>query len=166
MLFRTNDSSAIYPRKEGRRSSPYISALDTERFLDQYGNDIDEDGLLGLDRLVYYDAPSGINANLIHGVIQDGYGSVDQVYNFERFYGSFYDDTITLSNDLPRGYLPAYGDDTIIGLDTPDGPNNSHIAYFNLHVDDDLTIIPKRKLSACNISTSLGKIIKVNLKDP
>ena len=56
-----------------------------ELYQDQYGNDVDENGLLGLDRLVYYDAPSGINANLITGVIQDGYGSVDQISNFERF---------------------------------------------------------------------------------
>ena len=55
------------------------------------------------------------------------------------FSGSFYDDIVILSNDLLRGYLPAYGNDTIIGLETPDGPNNSYIAYFHLHVDDNVT---------------------------
>ena len=55
-----------------------------ELYQDMYGNDVNENGLVGLDRLVYYDAPSGINANLITGIIEDGYGSIDQVSNFER----------------------------------------------------------------------------------
>ncbi len=110
-----------------------------ELFVNQYGNDVDEDGLVSKDQLIYLDAPSGINGNLITGVIQDGYGSVDQVSNFERFYGSFYNDTITLSNELFRGYIPAYGNDTIIGLDTLDGPHNSFIGYWNLDANNDVT---------------------------
>ena len=89
---------------------------------------------------IHHDAPSGINANLITGVVQDGHGSVDQVSNIERLYGSFYDDTIILSTDLFRGYVPAYGNDTITGLDTPaDGAQNSLIGYWNLDADNDVT---------------------------
>ena len=110
-----------------------------ELFQDEFGNDVDEHGLLALDRLVYYDAPSGINANLITGIVQDGYGSVDQVSNFERFYASYYDDTITLSNDYLRGHLPGYGNDTFIGIDTPNGLNNTYIGYYHLDSDDDVT---------------------------
>ena len=40
-----------------------------ELFQDEFGNDVDENGLLSLDRLVYYDAPSGIYADLSLGLI-------------------------------------------------------------------------------------------------
>ena len=53
-----------------------------ELFDDEFGNDVDEQGLLGQDRLLYYDATSGIYADLSLGLIQDGYGSTDQVSNF------------------------------------------------------------------------------------
>ena len=36
-----------------------------EPLKDQFGNDIYDNGVISLDRLVYYDAPYGINANLI-----------------------------------------------------------------------------------------------------
>ena len=103
-----------------------------ELFQDEFGNDVDEQGLLALDRLVYYDAPSGIYADLNLGLIQDGYGSTDQVSNFERFFASYYDDTIILSNDYLRGHIPGYGNDTFIGIDTPNGLNNTHIGYWHL----------------------------------
>ena len=51
-----------------------------ELFQDEFGNDVDENGLLALDRLVYYDAPSGINANLITGIVEDGYGGELKFY--------------------------------------------------------------------------------------
>ena len=110
-----------------------------EAFKDQFGNDIDESGIIGHDRLVYYDAPSGIYADLSLGLVQDGYGSTDLVTNFEKLYGSFYDDTVILSNELYRGYLPSYGNDTIIGLDTFGGANIPYLAYWQLDTDDDVT---------------------------
>ena len=103
-------------------------------------DDILDGGDGSLDIITYHDAPSGINANLITGVVQDGYGSVDQISNFERFYGSYYNDVVTLSDELIRGYFPAYGNDIIIGLDTlADGRGAPPIAYYNLHDDDDVT---------------------------
>ena len=79
-----------------------------EALKDQFGNDIDESGVIGYDRLVYYDAPSGIYADLSLGLVQDGYGSTDQATNFERLYGSFYDDTVKLC--LGAGVLLLLGE--------------------------------------------------------
>jgi hypothetical protein len=112
-----------------------------ELYLDEYGFSVDANGHLEKDQLTYIDAPSGINANLITGIVQDGYGSTDQVSNFERLYGSFYDDTVVLSSDLTRGYVPGYGNDTIIAFDSldPAGPYRSYIGYWNLDVDDGVT---------------------------
>ncbi|MDA8687832.1 calcium-binding protein, partial [bacterium] len=112
-----------------------------ELYLDEYGFSVDANGYLEKDQLTYIDAPSGINANLITGIVQDGYGSTDQVSNFERLYGSFYNDTVVLSSDLTRGYVPGYGNDTIIAFDSldPAGPYRSYIGYWNLDVDDGVT---------------------------
>ena len=84
-----------------------------EPLKDEFGNDVYENGVRALDRLIYYDAPSGINANLITGIVQDGYGSTDQVYNFERVYGSFYNDTVSLSNDCLLYTSPSPRDATL-----------------------------------------------------
>ena len=67
-----------------------------------------------IDRVFYVDDPSGIVADFETGIVVDGYGSsTDTVLNFERAFGSFHDDVVTLSNSLYRGYNPMYGNDTI-----------------------------------------------------
>ena len=54
-------------------------------------------------------------------------------------YGTFYDDIITMSNDLHRGYVPYYGNDTIHGWHELDMPNNSYLGYWHLDRDRDVT---------------------------
>ena len=69
------------------------------------GRDYSPDGGLIVDRVFYIDSPSGITADFEnHTVSNDGFGNTDQVYNFERVYGSYYDDNIQLSNEICRGY--------------------------------------------------------------
>ena len=97
------------------------------------GRDYSPDGKLILDRVYYIDSPSGITADFENNVVSnDGFGSIDQVYNFERVYGSYYDDVVTLSNDIYRGYNPMYGNDEIQGPSSYDAINGSYLGYWNL----------------------------------
>ena len=66
--------------------------------------------------------------------VSDGLGSdaVDEVYGFERVYGSRGDDLVILSTDQFRGYTPIYGNDTVHVVGTISPGRGSYLGYWSL----------------------------------
>ncbi|MEZ5843276.1 MAG: hypothetical protein R3D27_06020 [Hyphomicrobiaceae bacterium] len=85
-----------------------------ENFRGQAGADTIDGGGGSNDRADYRNAPNGIVANLATGLVQDGYGSTDQLYNIERIRGSDFADQITGDGNANR-LEGVRGDDVING---------------------------------------------------
>ncbi len=84
-------------------------------FFDGHEGDDTIDGAGGVDTISFFDATSGVDANLTTGVVEDGQGTTDTVSNIEAVDGSIYDDTITGSDDL-NILAGGDGNDSILGM--------------------------------------------------
>lgn len=116
MLFSTQDKRTVFPRKEGRRSSPYISALDTANFKDQYG-DLIESGVykpgvplplnLGNDQFWLKDATSPIggyaggDSSIFFGIPNIAYDSPGDTATDRLSYTTTNDDIQIISAIAP-----------------------------------------------------------------
>lgn len=91
------------------------------------------DGGSGVDSVVYDGDPAGINANLLTGVVSDGFGGLDTLQSIENLVGSEFGDFIVGSGDsntLDGGD----GNDTLnggAGNDTLDGGTGVDTAVFS-----------------------------------
>jgi Ca2+-binding RTX toxin-like protein len=85
----------------------------TEHFMGSAGNDT-IDGAGGANVIRYDDALNGVNVNLVTGLAQDGFGTVDTLRNIESVIGSDFDDTLVGGNAV-------HGARTTDGLETFEG---------------------------------------------
>ena len=114
----------------------------TEAFDGRGGND-SINGLGGLDQVRFDDAPAGVSVNLVTGIAQDGYGTVDTLANIEGIRGSAFNDLLVGGN-LANGvgerdgfefYRGQDGDDTIdggAGYDRADYTNSTQAVLVTL----------------------------------
>jgi Ca2+-binding RTX toxin-like protein len=93
-----------------------------EQFEGLAGNDTIDGGAItasnnGFNRVTYLQAPAGIDANLATGVVQDGYGDTDTLFNIQSIRGSTHDDTMVGSDTdaWTEVFEGRAGDDTIDG---------------------------------------------------
>jgi Ca2+-binding RTX toxin-like protein len=85
----------------------------TEHFMGSAGNDT-IDGAGGANVIRYDNALTGVNVNLVTGLAQDGFGTVDTLRNIESVIGSDFDDTLVGGNAV-------HGTRTTDGLETFEG---------------------------------------------
>ena len=94
----------------------------SELFEGRAGDDV-IDGKGGVDIVRYDFAPGAVNVNLVTGLAQDGYGTVDALSNIEGAWGSAFDDVLTGGlaangsgvSDGGEYFQGNEGDDTIDG---------------------------------------------------
>jgi len=90
---------------------------DYEGFVGNGGNDL-IDGAGGRDRASYTGNPSGVLANLITGIVHDGFGDIDTLIGIEVISGSDFGDTLIGGNpllDAFESFVPRNGADLIDG---------------------------------------------------
>jgi len=93
-----------------------------EQFEGRAGNDTIDGGVItstnnGTNRVTYLQAPGGINANLATGVVQDGYGDNDTLFNIQSIRGSNHGDNMVGSDTTAwtENFEGRAGNDTIDG---------------------------------------------------
>lgn len=96
------DALSGIERVSGSDWSDSLTGSNATGFVETFqgrGGDDTIKGAGGIDIASYLGDPSGVSASLLTNTVTDGYGDTDTLFNIEGLVGSYFDDSLTGSND-------------------------------------------------------------------